>query len=139
MNQSTVRGGCLCGTVKFEVSGEPKLFFHCHCSRCRKVTGTGHASNMFFQRGALKWLKGEEQVRGFKLPEAQRFTNNFCAVCGSRLPRQPKDTDTVIIPAGSLDDEAPIKPQARIFFGSRASWSCGGDELPAHLELPPSH
>ena len=138
MDQSTLRGSCLCGTVKFEVSGEPKLFFHCHCSRCRKVTGTGHASNMFFQPGVLKWLRGEEQIRTFKFPEAKRFANNFCGVCGSRLPRQPKDTDAILIPVGSLDDEAPIKPQARIFFGSRASWSCAGDELPVHLELPPS-
>ena len=72
MNQSTLKGSCLCGAVKFEVSGEPRLFFHCHCSRCRKLTGTGHASNMFFQPGVIKWLKGEEQIRGFKLPEAKR-------------------------------------------------------------------
>jgi hypothetical protein len=137
MSQSTLVGSCLCGAVEFEVSGEPKLFFHCHCSRCRKVTGAGHASNMFFQPGVLKWLRGEEQVRAFKLPEAARFANNFCGTCGSRLPRQPKDADTVVIPAGSLDGDAPIKPQARIFSGSRASWSCAGDELPMYLELPP--
>jgi hypothetical protein len=92
---------------------------------------------MFFRPGALKWLKGEEQIRSFTLPEAKRFANNFCGVCGGRLPRQPQGADTVLIPAGSLDEEAPIKPQARIFFGSRASWSCAGDELPAYQELPP--
>src|SRR6202034_265236 len=46
MAESTVKGSCLCGAVKYEVTGEPKRFYHCHCSRCRKVTGTGHASNM---------------------------------------------------------------------------------------------
>jgi hypothetical protein len=137
MSQSTLRGSCLCGAVKYEVSGEPKRFFHCHCSRCRKATGTGHASNLFIQPGVLQWLTGEEQVRAFKVPEAKRFTNNFCAVCGSRLPRQPKDTDVVVIPAGSLDDEAPMRPQARIFSGSRANWSCGDDELTVYPEGPP--
>lgn len=137
MNESTLRGGCLCGAVKFEITGEAKRFFHCHCSRCRKVTGTGHASNLFLQPGMLKWLNGEDQVRRFKLPEAERFTNNFCAVCGSRLPRQAKDTDTVVVPAGSLDGEAPIKPQARIFSGSRASWSCMSDELAVYPDYPP--
>jgi hypothetical protein len=92
---------------------------------------------MFLQPAALKWLRGEEQVRAFKVPEAKRFTNNFCATCGSRLPRQAKDSDVVLIPAGSLDDAAPIKPQARIFSGSRASWSCNDDELPVYPELPP--
>jgi hypothetical protein len=113
MSQSTLRGGCLCGAVKFEASGEPKRFVHCHCSRCRKVTGTGHASNLFLQPGVLKWLVGEDHVRNFRVPEARRFTNSFCAHCGSRLPRQAQDT--VMIPAGSLDDEPPMRPQARIF------------------------
>jgi hypothetical protein len=119
------------------VSGEPQAFFHCHCSRCRKATGTGHASNLFFQPGVLQWLAGEEQVRAYKVPEAKRFTNTFCAVCGSRLPRRANDSDAVMIPAGSLDEEAPIKPQARIFTASRASWSCGGDAIPVHQERPP--
>jgi hypothetical protein len=137
MDQSTLKGGCLCGAVKYEVSGEPKRFYHCHCSRCRKVTGTGHASNLFLQPAALKWLSGAALVRTFKVPEAKRFTNNFCANCGSRLPRQAEDSDMVMIPAGSLDDSAPIKPQARIFADSRTSWSCTDDEMPAYPEFPP--
>ena len=137
MTLTTLRGSCLCGAVKYEVSGEPRRFYHCHCSRCRKATGTGHASNMFVQPGVLKWLQGEELVRSFKVPEAKRFTNSFCSTCGSRLPRQARDSDVVVIPGGSLDDEPPIKPQARIFCGSRANWSCTGDELPAYPEYAP--
>jgi hypothetical protein len=137
MSQITLEGSCLCGAVKYEVTGEPKRFYHCHCSRCRKATGTGHASNLFLQPGTLKWLSGEQQIRSFKVPEAKRFTNAFCATCGGRLPRQPKDSDIVVIPAGSLDDEAPIKPQARIFSSSRASWSCADDELPVYPESVP--
>jgi hypothetical protein len=136
MVQSTLKGSCLCGAVKYEVSGEPTRFFHCHCTRCRKATGTGHASNLFIKPGVLKWLTGEDQVRAFKVPEAKRFTNQFCAICGGRVPRQAKDSDIVMIPAGSLDDVAPIQPQARIFSGSRASWSCSGDELAVFSEAP---
>ena len=137
MTQTTLKGSCLCGAVKYEASGEAKRFLHCHCSRCRKATGTGHASNLFLQPGTLRWLSGEDQVRSFKLPAAKRFTNSFCANCGSRVPRQAAGTDIVLIPAGSLDDEAPIAPQARIFTSSRANWSCGGDGLPAFEDYPP--
>jgi hypothetical protein len=137
MSQISLKGGCLCGAVKYEATGDPKLFYHCHCSRCRKATGTGHASNLFLQPAALKWLMGQEHIRAFKIPEAIRFTNQFCGICGGRVPRQPPESDTVVIPAGSLDDEAPIKPQARIFGGSRAAWSCSGDDLPIHEGLPP--
>jgi hypothetical protein len=42
----------------------------------------------------------------------------------------------VIIPAGSLDDEAPIRPQARIFTGSRAKWSCAADKVPINPGSP---
>jgi len=137
MTQTTLKGGCLCGAVKYEVTGEPKRFYHCHCTRCRKATGTGHASNLFLQPGTLTWVSGEEQIRAFKVPEAQRFTNCFCSVCGSRVPRQAKGTDVVMIPAGSLDGEVPIKPQARIFSASRAGWSCTDDGVPTYPEYVP--
>lgn len=100
MTQTTLNGSCLCGAVKYVVSGEAKRFYHCHCSRCRKATGTGHASNLFLQPGTLKWITGEDQVRAFKVPEAQRFTNTFCGLCGGRVPRQMKGTDIVMIPGG---------------------------------------
>ena len=136
MTVSTLKGSCLCGAVTFAVTGEARRFYHCHCSRCRKATGTGHASNLFLQPGELVWLSGSDQVRAFKVPAAQRFTNSFCATCGGRVPRQPAGTDVVMIPAGSLDAEPPITPQARIFTGSRAAWSCADDALPTFPEAP---
>lgn len=136
MEPTTLNGSCLCGAVRYRVTGEAKRFYHCHCSRCRKATGTGHASNLFLQPASLEWLGGEEQIRSFKVPEAQRFTNAFCASCGSRLPRQAPGTDIVMIPAGTLDDEPPIQPQARLFSESRAKWSCAGDDLPAYAQYP---
>jgi hypothetical protein len=137
MTQTKLKGSCLCGAVKYRVTGEATRFLHCHCSRCRKATGTGHASNLFLQPGTLEWLSGAEQVRSFKVPEAKRFTNAFCATCGGRVPRQPPGADMVIIPAGSLDDEVPIKPQGRIFYGSRTAWSCDDATLPTFAEYPP--
>jgi hypothetical protein len=136
MSQTTLKGSCLCGAVKYEVTGEPKRFFHCHCSRCRKATGTGHASNLFLQPGALSWFKGEEQIRSFRVPAPKSLTNNSSRPGGRRPPRQVKEIDAIVIPCGSLDDDAPIKPQARIFYGSRASWSCAGDGLSVYPESP---
>ena len=103
MSETILKGSCLCGAVMYEVGGEPQRFYHCHCSRCRKATGTGHASNLFLQPGELKWLRGEEQIRTFKVPEAERFTNTFCATCGSRLPRRCKSATqqiAVMSPSG---------------------------------------
>ncbi len=137
MPQSTLEGSCLCGAVKYAVTGEPTRFYHCHCSRCRKASGAGHASNLFVQPGTLEWRSGEQLVRTFKVPEAKRFANSFCSTCGSRVPRESREMGFVLIPAGSLDVEPPIGPQARIFTGSRARWSCADGDLPAHPGYPP--
>ena len=136
MTQPIFRGSCLCGSVQYEISGEPKKFYHCHCRRCRKASGTGHASNLLIKPGAIKWIRGEELIKSYKVPEAKRFTNCFCSVCGGRVPRYVKETDSIVIPAGSLDSDPTIRPQARIFWDSGASRSCGGDGLPVHSEYP---
>ena len=130
MARVSLEGRCLYGAVHYEVSGEPTRFHHCHCSRCRKATGTGHATNLFLQPGTLRWTRGEDRVRSFKVPQAERFANQFCVDCGARLPRLVAGTDQVMIPAGSLDDPVALEPQARIFQDSRAAWSCAGDTLP---------
>ena len=138
MTQPSFRGSCLCGSVRYEITGDPQRFYHCHCSRCRKASGTGHASNLFIKPGAIKWIKGEELIKSYKVPEAKRFINCFCSNCGGRVPRYVKETDFIVIPAGSLDSDPTIRPQARIFWDSRASWSCGGDGLPVHSVYPTS-
>lgn len=46
MSEVTVKGSCLCGGVKYKVTGETERLYHCHCKRCRKASGTGHAGNL---------------------------------------------------------------------------------------------
>lgn len=133
MSETTLSGSCLCGAVQYTAQGVIERFYHCHCKRCRKATGSGHASNLFL-KGTLSWDQGEEHIGFFKLPEAARFSNTFCRECGGRLPRAVPELNAVMIPAGSLDDDPGLKPQARIFIGSRAAWSCDDDPLPGFEE-----
>ncbi len=135
--QTSVSGSCLCGTVKYTVSGSTKRFYHCHCQRCRKATGTGHASNLLITPvSAISWLQGEKALSRYKVPQAERFYNCFCQHCGSPMPRAVAELNAVLIPAGSLDTEPPITPQGHIFWDSRAKWSCE-DDLPVFAEYPP--
>ena len=137
MSQVTLKGGCLCGAVKYEVTGEPQRFYHCHCSRCRKSSGTGHASNLMMTNATLVFTHGESLLKRFKVPDSERFARQFCTECGSPVARIVPELDAVVIPAGSLDDSAPIKPQARIYWDSRTDWTCDGDALPRFPEAPP--
>ncbi len=135
MNEQKLTGSCLCGEVTYSVVGTPQRFYHCHCGRCRKATGTGHATNLFVA-GQLTFHSGEGLIASYKVPEAARFTNCFCQTCGSRLPRFIPDMDAVFIPAGSLDAEPALKPQAHIYMGSRSSWSCPAAGLPEFPTRP---
>lgn len=135
MPANTLSGSCLCGAVRYTASGEAQRFYHCHCSRCRKASGTGHASNLFVQ-GELTWHSGQDLLTTFKPPAASRFTNTFCKVCGSRMPRFLEKAGMVFIPAGSLDCEPGLQPQARIFLDSKASWSCDEGVLQGFDKYP---
>jgi len=133
---TTYSGGCLCGAVRYRITGETRTFLHCHCSRCRKATGTGHASNLIVKPASAEWLSGEDKLSTFKVPDAERFMTVFCSVCGSSLPRVAADMKVAVVPAGSLDQEPAETPAARIFWDSKTSWSCGNATLPTWPEYP---
>lgn len=137
MNEQTFSGSCLCGSVAYEISAKVLRFFHCHCQRCRKATGTGHATNIIIKPDKVSWIAGESLLTYYKVPEAKRFATNFCSNCGSLMPRIAPDMSMGVIPAGTLDHDPGIRPEARIFDASRAEWSCDTSEIARHDTYPP--
>ena len=129
------RGSCLCGAVTFDISGPFTAFYTCHCSRCRKATGSSNAANLFAKSGSVRWRTGEHLVTSFSLSTASYFNAAFCSVCGSHVPRRARSGDFEIIPAGSLDDPPPISPDRAIFWDDRAPWfeqSCLAKRISGH-------
>lgn len=119
MNQ--YKGECLCGACRYVITGQkPSAMFFCHCSRCRKETGTVHGANIFFNGAGLVWEKGANNIAYFKL-EGTRKQRAFCKTCGSPVPRKEGESH-VVLPAGTLDDDAFLEPTAHIFYASRSSW-----------------
>lgn len=115
------KGSCLCGDVRFEVHGSFEHFFLCHCSRCRKDTGSAHAANLFSSTARIAWLSGEENVRDYVLP-GTRHTKCFCVHCGAALPRVQMNGALLVVPAGSLDSPVEMRPEAHICVASSANW-----------------
>ena len=135
--EQPIKGSCLCGAVGFELR-RPFLFFqYCHCSRCRKTSGSAHGANILVKAGQLAWTRGEEHVRRWELPEAQYFCTGFCNVCGASLPWLGRTGKTYIVPAGALDDDPGCTPERNIYWGSRAAWEAAVGELPTFDEGPP--
>ncbi len=128
-------GECLCGQVRYRVEGmAPRAFFFCHCSRCRKESGSAHCANLFLSEGALSWLRGQDQVRLFEL-EGTRKARNFCTNCGCPLPRVNK-SGGVVLPAGGLEISPPLKATAHLFCDSQAEWDGQVVEAPRFGGLP---
>ena len=131
----TSEGGCLCGAVRFTVEGEFERFFLCHCSRCRKGTGTAHAANLFSTTARLRWLAGEDRIRAYTVP-GTRHTRCFCADCGSTLPKVRPSDGVVVVPAGSLDTPLAFRPVAHICMDSKADWDDALETVPKLPGLP---
>ncbi|ARG98321.1 GFA family protein [Legionella micdadei] len=130
------QGGCLCGACRYVIATgqKPKAMYLCHCSRCRKETGTAHGANVFFNDAQLLWEQGEENIAYFKL-ENTRKERAFCKICGCPLPRQD-GKGKVVLPAGTLDDDISLEPTAHIFYASRSSWEDKVINLKRFDELP---
>lgn len=122
MHEKNVKGSCLCGEVKYEFSGATKVFQYCHCSRCQKITGSAHASNIIIDPKQFIWLSGESNVGRYELPDAKYFASSFCKKCGSSLPWLTQSGTAMIVPAGTLDDDPKVKPQHNIFYADKACW-----------------
>lgn len=128
-------GSCLCGEIKFEIEGDFDSFYLCHCSRCRKDTGSAHAANLFSSSAKLKWISGEDKVSNFTLPSTQH-TKSFCSICGSALPNIQMAGKLLVVPAGSLDSDVSISPNAHIFVSSKANWDKDLEMVPMIDKLP---
>ena len=136
MQQESVTGSCLCGAVRFEIRPPISGFRYCHCSRCRKTTGSAHAANLFLPANQFRWLAGESLINRFDLPGAKRFAVWFCTQCGSRVPHKIATTENVLVPAGLLEGDPGIRPDSNIFWGSRAEWCPETPEIAKFEEYP---
>jgi hypothetical protein len=118
-----IRGRCLCGAVAYEVRLPIAKFVNCYCSRCRKASGSAYAANAYVSPQAFQWIRGENLVVRYDLPEARSFATSFCGKCGSPAPHRTRSGREVIVPAGSLDDDPGAKPSTSLHWDSRAPWA----------------
>lgn len=129
------QGSCLCGEVRFDIDGDFERFFLCHCQHCRKDTGSAHAANLFSSSAKLKWTAGEDNITQFTLP-GTRHSRSFCRTCGSAVPMMQMEGALLVVPAGSLNSEVRIRPDAHIFVASRAGWDQELEKVPAFEKFP---
>jgi hypothetical protein len=127
------RGSCLCGRVRYELSRELGEFGYCHCTSCRKASGSAHAANAPVERDAFTLTAGDDVLREFESSPGK--FRAFCSACGSPIyARLTASPDTLRIRLGSLDTPFSKQPRAHTWVSDKASWEPIDDGLPQFAE-----
>ena len=130
-----LRGSCLCGAIRYEVEGGLGPIVCCHCSMCRKASGTAFATNAPVEAARFRLVRGEDALRAYASSPGKRRC--FCSICGSPMYSQRDGDPLIRLRIGTLETRISGRPTAHIFAGSRAEWFDIRDGLPQHAELEP--
>jgi len=125
-----VSGKCLCGAVRYEIDGGISPIWLCHCSKCRRATGSAFHASAVCRPDQFRWLQGEDAIAEYA--DTPRYTTRFCRICGSPVPSFLADFDLMFLHAGGLDDDCGREIVHHIFVGSKAPWYEIRDECPQY-------
>lgn len=126
------KGGCLCGHLRYEASGDPIWVGHCHCRWCQKHSGAAFVTGVMFKSSQVRWLTASPAA----YVSSHGIERGFCPACGSTMTFARLDHEEVALYAGTLDDPNSICPEEHIFVDQRCSWLRMNDGLPSHGRFP---
>jgi hypothetical protein len=129
----SLTGKCMCGAVQYAVADEFLYAMNCHCSNCRRTTGSAFKPFAGIEREKLRVTDGESELMRFGGEENH---DAHCKLCGSLIYSLVRDGAFVHVPMGTLVDDPSIRPTQHIFVGSKASWFTITDGLPQFEEFP---
>ncbi len=119
-------GGCLCGGVRYRISGPLRPIIYCHCGQCRRTSGHFVAATAAAE-DALE-IVADESLAWFA--SSERAQRGFCRHCGSSLFWRPEDGSHISIMAGTLDNSDGLAPVEHIHVGDKGAYYELTDDLP---------
>ena len=132
MSEPIIEGGCLCGAIRYRITGPVDDVVHCHCSMCRRSSGGAVMTWLVVPTASFAVTRGELAV--FK--SSEHSERRFCPGCGAQITfwtaRWPEETDVTV---GTLDSSGDRPATHHIFAGDRIPWLKGDDHLPAYKEV----
>ncbi|WP_084784133.1 GFA family protein [Marinobacterium aestuarii] len=127
-----ITGSCLCGNVKYEISGKVGDIVHCHCVTCRKAHGSAFSSVAAVNEAEFK-LIGSKNLKSFESSKGKK--RYFCSNCGTQIYAKRDNAQYIILRLGSLDDDPMSSEKNHIWVSQKASWYSITNNLPAYLEF----
>ena len=113
-----MKGSCLCGKVRYELTSQPRSVVACHCTQCRKTSGHYVAATQI-DRDSLE-LQGSENITWFR--SSEEAVRGFCSFCGSQLFWMIENSTTISIMAGSLDRPTGLVMDRQIHSSSKGDY-----------------
>lgn len=131
-----IRGSCLCGQVAVDITGQIEAVIHCHCSKCRKSSGSAYSTNGFVAKTDFAVTKGAQQLGRYETaPGKIRY---FCRTCASPIYSTSETTPNFIrLRLGILDTDIDARPTSHNFITSKANWEELNAPLPCYEEHEP--
>ena len=140
MTEPSLSARCLCGAVRFELSEPARAAGYCHCTRCQRRTGTAAAASAAVDGRGVRFLQGEELVKGWRHPDGG-FEKCFCSECGAHLfSRNPDDPAQMAVRMSAFEGDPGVRPSWRAFVAHAAVWEpIPDDGLPRYSEAKPAN
>lgn len=133
-----LNGGCLCGSIRYRITGAPLFVSQCFCRDCQLATGTGHTTIVGVHCDNLA-VTGEPAIYSSEGETGGRVNRHFCGTCGSRLYTSGDLPGPVrMIQAGTLDDPGKVTPTAAIYLKDRVHWDMVSDAIAQYPDLGPA-
>lgn len=124
-----LKGSCLCGAVRYEIDGELEKVSNCHCSLCRKMSGSAFSTGSTIPAASFRFIAGADLIKEWESSPGN--FRGFCGRCGSPiLKRKSNAPDEIRLRLGTLDSDPGVKPSRNSHVQSKAAWFDIKDGLP---------
>jgi hypothetical protein len=132
-----IKGGCLCGAVRYTVSAAPIVTRTCWCRVCQYLGAGSGTVNACFPTAAIS-IEGDLTDFQSVADSGNKMHRRFCRVCGTQLFSEAEARPHLIfVRAGTLDDPEVARPAATIWTDRAPTWACMDDRLPKVTGQPP--
>lgn len=119
-----MRGGCICGNVRYEVAGQPLIETMCHCTTCQRRTGSAFSMNLIVMQQDFAVTQGKTVTRDLPTGSGKINVQHFCNDCLVRTHTEPVASPTLVyVRPGTLDDPKAITPGVQIWTRSALPWA----------------
>jgi len=131
------KGGCACGAIRYEISGDPVFSNHCQCRDCQTESGTGHLSHLTFMREGVK-VSGKAASWEMTADSGNKKSRHFCPTCGAPVYMTFAAMPQLFtIRAASLDDPTRFRPQVVTYAIRGYAWDPLDPSLTRFDKMPP--